>query len=64
MTPSTPEIDRARRDEEHRFVADIAGLLLDGEDDGEGNEFCWENDDAWATLHQLIESARDIQLRR
>lgn len=41
------------------FVADVAGLKTDVEMQEEGGDG-WENDDAWATLHQLIGQARAI----
>jgi hypothetical protein len=44
-----------------RFVDTVAELILDGEENDEGDEHSWENDDAWATLHQLITTARGIR---
>lgn len=50
--------DLTRRRE--AFIREIANLTLEGEDDGEGGEYVWENDDAWATLYSLIEGARAL----
>lgn len=46
----------SNRDE---FIRHVAALALDGED-VDGEEFEWENDDAWATLHSLISGAREL----
>lgn len=44
------------------FVNMVARMRLDGEEvESDGVEWEWENDDAWATLMGLIETARSIQ---
>ena len=49
------EIERLRG-----LAEKIAGLTLEGElvDEDSEREFEWENDDAWATVQQLISQAR------
>ena len=44
-----------------RFVETVANLTLEGEDDGDGGEFEWENDDTFTTLHEIIGWAREIK---
>lgn len=43
-----------------QLAHDIALLTKDGEDDGNGEAFIMENDDAVDTLHSLISTARGI----
>jgi hypothetical protein len=44
-----------------RFLVDVAMLRMDGEgDDGEGEPWIMENDDAYDTVHSLIGNARAI----
>ena len=41
------------------LVDELAGLPVDGET-VDGEEFEWENDDAWSTLHGFISAARVV----
>lgn len=45
------------------FVALVAHMLKDGEDDGLGGTYEQEPDDAIATLERLIDMAREINCR-
>lgn len=42
------------------FVGTIACMTLDGETDADGETFEMENDDAWATVHALVTTARHL----
>jgi hypothetical protein len=50
----------AARDQAQEFVAMVAGLLISGEKDAEGNPFEEDAFEAQAVLHELIATARQI----
>lgn len=49
----------ATKKELESFVRTIANMTLDGEI-VDGEEFVMENDDAWSTVHSLVNQARDL----
>lgn len=46
--------------ESWKLICQMAALTKDGETDDDGHEFDMPNDDAYDTLHSLIEAARVI----
>lgn len=44
----------------YELIKVMTALVKDGEVDDDGHEFDMPNDDAYDTLHRLIEEARDI----
>jgi hypothetical protein len=52
--------DTPARDALLSFVREIAETRKDGDDDGQGEEYALENDDAWETLMGFVDTARSL----